>query len=494
MVSEFRNFILVKPFLKEYFPKKRVMKKNAFPFLLLFFGITYLAMGQGEVPNGNFESWPPDNNNNPEFWDSTNGVTQAIPFGAYTSVQPVEDAWEGSYAAYIRSGLFFGNVIPGALTLGNFELNLNNPEESISGGVPFPHRPNALEGYYKYETSGSDVGLVLVLFYRYNETTSRQDTIGAGTLLLPPAESYTRFVAPIFYFSESEPDTMNIILLSSAGQTFSTTSRLTVDALAFIDGDAPVVELGDDKHICPGDVVTLDSGYGEGYTTVWMNVTTGAVLGSGQTLEVSEEGHYGAVVTGATGVPGYGAVWVFLEPAPAVFAMTGGGSYTDEDGGAMVGLSGSETGVDYHLYVNGDVLVTTIPGTGEALSFGLQATGVYTVRAEDTTHGCSSHMEGEAVVTNVTSVPMLQAGATNWVFPNPANERFFVQTTRPDTKGMLFIVSLTGQMLLQQEFVTGPSGLLQGPAVSSLPAGVYLLYLSFEDAISPWAGKITIQH
>jgi hypothetical protein len=67
-----------------------------------------------------------------------------------------------------------------------------------------------------------------------------------------------------------------------------------------------------------------------------------------------------------------------FEP-PLAYNVTGGGSYCEGAGGLMVGLDGSQIGVDYTM-MPGSVVVA---GTGSALSFGMQLAGTYTVSGTD---------------------------------------------------------------------------------------------------------------
>src|SRR5439155_26550307 len=91
---------------------------------------------------------------------------------------------------------------------------------------------------------------------------------------------------------------------------------------------------------------------------------------------------------------------------PTKFDVTGGGSYCTGGSGVAVGLSGSQTGVNYQLVRDSSINVgSPVVGTGSALNFGNQtASGTYTVLA--TSNGsCISNMNGSAVVT-VTALPL----------------------------------------------------------------------------------------
>lgn len=98
-----------------------------------------------------------------------------------------------------------------------------------------------------------------------------------------------------------------------------------------------------------------------------------------------------------------GLTWAAVTPSGCspgtTFNVNGGGAFCSGDSGVTVGLSGSEVGVDYQLRVNSVAVGTAVPGTGAALSFGLQTgAGAYTVQASNTTSGCVGLMAGNASV------------------------------------------------------------------------------------------------
>jgi hypothetical protein len=89
---------------------------------------------------------------------------------------------------------------------------------------------------------------------------------------------------------------------------------------------------------------------------------------------------------------------IHIKPLPAIFHMTGGGSYPAGGSGVEVGLSGSENGVLYKLRCNGVYTETVITGTGNPISFGLQVEqGTYSAIAYNSP--CMSEMEGDVLVT-----------------------------------------------------------------------------------------------
>jgi len=86
---------------------------------------------------------------------------------------------------------------------------------------------------------------------------------------------------------------------------------------------------------------------------------------------------------------------VWHNPIP--FQLTGDGAYCEGDPGSEIILEGSETGVDYELYYEGDPTGNIVPGTGSAISFGLfSEEGLYD--AKGFTIYCTEDMYGQIYV------------------------------------------------------------------------------------------------
>ncbi len=90
---------------------------------------------------------------------------------------------------------------------------------------------------------------------------------------------------------------------------------------------------------------------------------------------------------------------VIINPLPFAFTVTGGGTYSGTGPGVAIGLSGSQTGTTYQVYL-GTSLVAALTGTGSAISFGLfTVAGTYTVVATNVSTSCTGSMTGSAVIT-----------------------------------------------------------------------------------------------
>lgn len=97
-----------------------------------------------------------------------------------------------------------------------------------------------------------------------------------------------------------------------------------------------------------------------------------------------------------------GSVSITINPLPAAFTISAGGSYCSGGAGVTITLSNSVAGINYQLYLGAATLGAPVPGTGSSISFGSQtAAGIYTATAIDATTGCTNTMTGSATVTIV---------------------------------------------------------------------------------------------
>jgi uncharacterized protein YjdB len=132
------------------------------------------------------------------------------------------------------------------------------------------------------------------------------------------------------------------------------------------------------------------------------------VAGTGAAISFGSQttaGTYTVVAVGGCSGTMAGSATISVNSLPNVYSVTGGGSYCSGGSGIAIGLSSSQTGVNYQLFMGTAAIGSPIAGTGTAISLGLQTlTGTYTVVATDATTGCSSNMSGSAVI-GTTSGP-----------------------------------------------------------------------------------------
>ena len=147
------------------------------------------------------------------------------------------------------------------------------------------------------------------------------------------------------------------------------------------------------------------------YTYIWSTspaVTTATVTGLAP-------GNYSVTVKDAFNCMVTTGLTIIQNPLPSLNNVTGSGTYCALNAGQLVGLDGSQTGVDYTLLPSNIV----VPGTGTSVNFGMQPAGTYTIRAANSTTGCQKMMTGAAIVSAVQpSVVGISITATTNVVTN----------------------------------------------------------------------------
>lgn len=133
-------------------------------------------------------------------------------------------------------------------------------------------------------------------------------------------------------------------------------------------------------------------------TVFWNDTFSGDAFIKVKGINGTCEGAYSDILT------------VTVQANPSVYNITGGGTYCAQGGtGVPVGLDGSQADATYSLYADG-TLVTQVPGTGAPLNFGnMTATGTYTLTAAYTSSGCTSTMQGIAIVATDPQEPLAPA-------------------------------------------------------------------------------------
>lgn len=185
--------------------------------------------------------------------------------------------------------------------------------------------------------------------------------------------------------------------------TFSVPDMITVDPPAPAQPNTPVGA----TNICANDdqtYTTLSVAYAQTYYWEVLPTDAGSITGSDTsavfTPSTSWTGTY-TVKVRASSDCGYGP-WsaelsCTLNFTPAPFTVSSGGGYCEGGQGLEVTLDGSETGVDYELFLDDVSTGTILPGTGSALSFGFQTDeGIYSVTAFTT--DCSTEMYGGSYI------------------------------------------------------------------------------------------------
>jgi PKD repeat protein len=166
------------------------------------------------------------------------------------------------------------------------------------------------------------------------------------------------------------------------------------------------------------DYTTTGASNASSYFWELLPASAGGVYTNGTTATVSWSATFTGTATlkvkgmnGACDGPWSTPISVNILQAPAAFNITGGGAYCAVGGtGVPVGLSNSEAGTSYTLYLNNVATTNVVPGTGSAISFGNQLTaGNYTAQASTTSGSCTNIMTGSAVVSVDPQAPGIPA-------------------------------------------------------------------------------------
>jgi gliding motility-associated-like protein len=150
--------------------------------------------------------------------------------------------------------------------------------------------------------------------------------------------------------------------------------------------------------------------YKDGAATTTTVTGTGGPISFGNMLEAGDYTVKAVNTTTTCSRFMDGTSTVIVNPLPQVYLVTGGGQYPSGGVGVPVGLSGSETGINYMLYLAGQPLILPpgLPGTGSAITFGNQTlAGQYTVMAVNPVTGCEIQMNGNATVV-INPYPSVQ--------------------------------------------------------------------------------------
>ncbi len=173
-----------------------------------------------------------------------------------------------------------------------------------------------------------------------------------------------------------------------------------------VTGGALAVEVSsDDAAICNGSSTILHAlaGGGSGeYTYSWSSDPAG-YSSTEQNPEVSpieNTTYFVEVNDGFNSITG--EVSILVNELPTQYELNGDNSFCEGSAGAVIGLTGSETGVVYTLYKDGGNTGITAEGTGNAISFAPRAVaGTYTVHAKNATTTCTQDMGSEMVVERI---------------------------------------------------------------------------------------------
>lgn len=214
-----------------------MLKSKNIIILIIFLFYTLFSFSQN-LPNFDFEDWEQRNSfNNPVTWGTSNFSVYSV-YNFNPVIQEEQNVFSGNSCVKLETieKNISGEIIKvaGIITLGTFDIDLSTRKAVIKGGIPFTNKPTVFSGYYKYSTTGIDSCIMSIFLTKFNSSTKVSDTLGMGVFTSNNQEEWSIFEAPIQYNSNENPDSMNIVILSSDTSIFDVGSTLFVDKL-FVD-------------------------------------------------------------------------------------------------------------------------------------------------------------------------------------------------------------------------------------------------------------------
>ncbi len=186
------------------------------------------------------------------------------------------------------------------------------------------------------------------------------------------------------------------------------------DAVVFVSGGNITVHIAASPYPkCPGEEVqlfALASGGSGSYSYQWQSQPAGFGSTVYNPLVTPQQNTWYIVTVN----DGFGSVsdsvYITVNPAPAAFNLTGGGTVCQGSDPQNLILSSSQQQATYHLMKDGLPVGFSMQGSGYALDFGTwRENGTYTVTADFNLTGCSSNMTGSATVI-INPLPAADAG------------------------------------------------------------------------------------
>jgi hypothetical protein len=175
----------------------------------------------GDLGGGNFDNWVvltqgTVSYDNPAFnwWTTLNPLST---IGGPKTVTKTNDSKAGPYAARLETKVWgTGFIIPGLLASGVFDQTLP-PGDNVVIGRPFSKKPKSFTGHYKYFPQGDDSFGFVVALTKFDSQAGIRDTIATASFSSGLAKpTYTLFNVDFDYKSQSVPDSIHLVIVSSS--------------------------------------------------------------------------------------------------------------------------------------------------------------------------------------------------------------------------------------------------------------------------------------
>ena len=228
-------------------------------FHILFGFIVFYNAGfsQTQIDNAGFENWENAGTtvDEPTDWSSIKTSDDATLNGFAPVVWGQStDAHSGSYSLEMTNVSVFGVVANGVVTNGrvhaDFDPNLGyvfTDQSDNSWNQSFTDKPDSLVGWYKFSPSGSDKAKVEAVLHTGNAQIPENGTLSnwvanARADFTSSTSSWTRFSTPFYYYNNSTPQYILLVLTSGDSTVAVDGSQLLLDDLELIYLPASVNE------------------------------------------------------------------------------------------------------------------------------------------------------------------------------------------------------------------------------------------------------------
>ncbi len=317
-----------------------------------------------------------------------NGIASGSPItGSGPAVNFPLQTTVGSYTVVGTSGSSCSSNMTGSVSI-------------TTTPVPVVYNVTGGGGYCSGTTTGVHIGLA-----SSNSGINYQLFLGTTAAVGAPVAGVG---AALDFGAQTAVGTYTIIATNT---TTSCTNSMFGNAVVSTSLPPAVYTLSGGGSYCAGGaglpLSINNSDAGVSYQLLRGGVPAGSPLGgTGTTLSFGNQaiaGSYAVVATNVTTTCTSnmaGVATIATTPLPAVFAVSSdAATYCAGGAGVHVRLGGSATGFSYQLYNAAATVGSPVAGTGAALDFGAQTTGVYTIVATNNTTSCTNQMAGTIVIT-----------------------------------------------------------------------------------------------
>ena len=181
------------------------------------------SAGMDTMPNMDMERWIQyPNYENPaphRAWATVNKLVDLNPNLYFATTLKTTDAQHGTYAAKMFSdSVSHLPILSGSVATGVFTVNLEKPLESLITGAPYKSKPSRFKGYFKYQPQQGDSCEIRTTLFKWNKNEHKRVRVGEAIMRRTDTTTvYTPFDLPFAYFSQDDPDSIEVIFTSSAG-------------------------------------------------------------------------------------------------------------------------------------------------------------------------------------------------------------------------------------------------------------------------------------